>query len=297
MLPEYPEFRSLEIKDLDKVKAHLKRAHQQICEWAPANLLIWKDFDHPLLTTINQNLCAYISPPNEPPYFLEPVGGHKIPETIAICLKHAGKSSRISEDFIFRLDLDKYKITCLRNQFDYTYERKALVELKGRKYDGKRNHIKRFRGRFAGYQFVALDKSLRESALALFEEWFDRKKESRHFPKLAYTAQRSALERAFQYYEELGLAGGALIIEGRLKGFIIGSALNPQTASVHFQYTDPSLRGISQALLQEACERTFAPFKYVNLEQDLGIPGLRKAKLSYYPLRLEKKFELLPIPA
>jgi hypothetical protein len=79
-----------------------------------------------------------------------------------------------------------------------------------------------------------------------------------------------------------------------MKGFILGSRLNPETASVHFQYGDPSLRGISQTLLWEACNKTFSSFKYINLEQDLGIPGLRKAKLSYYPLRLEKKFEITP---
>ncbi len=295
MLPEYPKFKSLEPEDISQIGQHLKHAHPKICEWALANLLIWKDFDHPMLTTINKNLCVYITPPNEPPYFLEPVGTHKIHETIEACLKHAGKISRASEGFISRLSLGEYHITCLRNQFDYIYNTKALAELKGRKLDGKRNHIKKFKHRFPDYAFIPLDATFKNEALKLFETWFDKKKESRYFPKLAYISQKAAVEKAFSYFDELNLMGGAIIIEQEMKGFILGSLLNPEMLSVHFQYGDPHLRGISQTLLWEACNKTFSSFKYINLEQDLGIPGLRKAKLSYCTMRLEKKFEIKPL--
>lgn len=295
MLPEYPKFKSLELEDINQIRQHLKRTHPKICEWAVANLLIWKDFDHPLLTIINKNLCLYITPPNEPPYFLEPIGTKNILETIKICLKHAGKISRVSQDFILHHHLHKYHIAELRNQFDYIYETKTLAELKGRKFDGKRNHLKKFKDRFPNYEFIPLNTSFKNNALNLFEMWFDKKKESRYFPKLAYISQKAAVEKAFSCFDELNLIGGAIIIEKEMRGFILGSPLNPEMLSVHFQYGDPHLRGISQTLLWEACNKTFSSYKYINLEQDLGIPGLRKAKLSYYPLRLEKKFEIRPI--
>ena len=97
---------------------------------------------------------------------------------------------------------------------------------------------------------------------------------------------------AFANFRTLGLTGGALLIDQAMKGFVLGSALNAETASIHFMYGDPSLQGTSQILLWEACNKTFSKFAYVNLEQDLGIPGLRKAKLSYSPHKLEKKFEI-----
>jgi len=294
MFPEYPEFKSLELEDLSQIRRLLAEAAPNICELSTSNLLIWKDFDHPLLTMIHKNLCAYISPPNEPPYFLQPIGNHKLPETVAVCLEYAGKMSRLNENFMSHLDPKKYRILCLRNQFDYIYETKTLAELKGRKFDGKRNHVKRFRDRFPDYEYVPLDGTFQAKALDLFEAWFDKKKDSRYFPKLAHISQRAAVERAFSYYDQLALLGGAILIQKQTKGFILGSRLNPEMASVHFQYGDPSLRGISQVLLWEACQKDFSPFKYINLEQDLGIPGLRKAKLSYYPLRLEKKFEITP---
>jgi hypothetical protein len=294
MLPDYPKFKKLEIEDIFQISQYLKKYAPNICELALANLLIWKDFDKPQLTLIRHNLCLLISPPKGEPFFLEPIGNHKPEETIAVCLKHSGKISRASESFIKELPHNNYRITCLRNQFDYVYSTKVLAELKGKKIDGKRNHVKRFKERHPNHEYAPLDASLKTRALELFEAWFDRKKEFRYFPKLAYISQRKAVETAFSHFDELGLVGGAVLEEKEMKGFILGSKSNPGMISVHFQYGDPSLRGISQVLLREACRKTFSSFKELNLEQDLGIPGLRKAKLSYSPLRLEKKFEVRP---
>ena len=81
----------------------------------------------------------------------------------------------------------------------------------------------------------------------------------------------------------------------KLMGFTIGSRVNPEMISVHFLYGDPEARGSAQAMLWEACNKTYSEFKLIDLEQDLGIPGLRTAKLSYHPLRLEEKFEVKPV--
>ena len=295
MLPEYPNFKSLELEDLSQINKHFASTNHQICELAPANLFIWQEFDHPKLTLINNNLCILVTPPNEPSFFLEPIGKNKLLDTVNICLKDCGKIARASEDFLFHLPIEHYHVKCDRNQFDYIYEIKTLAELKGRKNDGKRNHIKNFKKRHPNYAFISLNKKDKEKALGLFEDWFSIRKDSRHFPKLAYSSQRVALEKAFEYFDALKMAGGAVYIDNVIKGFIMGSALNKQTACAHFQYGHPSVRGIFQILLWEACNKTFKSQKYINLEQDLGIPGLRKAKTSYYPERMIKKFEIEPV--
>ena len=78
----------------------------------------------------------------------------------------------------------------------------------------------------------------------------------------------------------------------QLAGFAIWSELNQATADVHFLYTDPALPGIFQTILKEICAQYLTNYNFVNLEQDLGIPGIRVAKLSYHPQKLEKKFEI-----
>ena len=297
MLPEYPEFRPLELEDKDLLAHHLNLCSRKICELSLANFYIWKDFDQPRFTFINQNLCLLLSSPIESPYFLEPLGKNKLLETVETCLKHAGRISRASEDFVSLLPQKSFKLSEQRHQFDYVYSTKELAELKGRKFDGKRNHIKKFMRRFPAYEFVPLKPEFKEEALELFKRWFELRKASRYFPKLAYTAPLKALDFAFNNFDRLNLSGGALLVEKSLKGFVLGSILNPETIDIHFQYGHPDLPGISQTLLWEACRKTFAVFTYINLEQDLGIPGLRKAKLSYHPLWLEKRFEINPFTA
>ena len=292
MLPEYPQFKHISIKDSEIIEQALVLRPRSICELNLANLMVWQDFDRPQFTIINDNLCILVNNLNEKPYFLEPLGNNKLEETVNICLKHVDKLSRVSESFISLIPQHKYNIKCLRSQGDDIYETETLADLKGKKYDGKRNHIKRFIRRFPKYKYVEIDPSLKNQALALFEKWFETKEKVRSFHKLSYMSQKEAIETAFLSFEMLGLEGGSIMTEEGMKGFIVGSPISVETVSVHFSYTDPTIHGSSQILLQEGCAKTFNRYKYINLEQDIGIPGLRKAKLSYHPLKLERKFEI-----
>jgi hypothetical protein len=292
VLPEFPKFKELEIGDLEQIKPFLEISPPNICELSPSNLFIWSDFDRPQLTIINNNLCIFINPLNESPYFLQPLGITNLPETLNIGFSHCAKISRVTKDFLALLPHHRYKTVELRSHSDYLYEVKTLAELKGRKFDGKRNHLKNFHKRHPNYQYLPLTCDLKNDCLAVFEAWFAARAESRYFPRLAHTAQKAALEKAFKYGDRLGLIGGAISLNHQLAGFMIGSRLNKETLAAHFQYGRPDISGIFPALIWETCNRTFANYKYINLEQDLGIPGLRQSKLSYHPLKLVEKFEL-----
>lgn len=291
-IPNYPNFKPLEISDLETIAKRLSAFAPQICEHSLANYYIWQDFDNPKVTLINNNLCFLIQPATEPAYFLEPLGSHQLQETVEVCLKHTGLISRISEKLLSLLPSEKYHVSPLRDHFDYLYLTKTLSELKGRNFDGKRNHIKKFLAKCPDCQYLPLTAASQADALGLFEKWFKLRKKTGYFQRLAYHAQKNALRRAFEDYEKLSLFGGGFFSGNELRGYTIGSRLNAETAAVHFHYGDPHFPGVSPALHSQACQKTFAHFKFVNLEQDLGIPGLRKSKLSYHPIRLEKKFKV-----
>ena len=181
--------------------------------------------------------------------------------------------------------------------YDYVYRVADMAELKGRRYDGKRNHIKRMRRHHPVYTYGPLEREDRDAALALFEAWCAARPAIRggegRPEDLEYECQRKSLWRAFEAYEALGLVGGALRIDGALAGFVIASELTPEMACVHLEYHRPDVPGLAQTLLWESCRSTFAEFTYVNLEQDLGIEGLRRHKSSYHPVRMEEKFEVV----
>jgi hypothetical protein len=283
---------SFRLEDYAAVRAYLDAYQPEICELALANLIIWQDFDRPQITLLHDNLCILISSQTEPPYFLEPIGTNKVDETVCLCLEQYPIFSRVSEKLVKQINIKDFHVKCLRAHCDYVYSVKKLSELKGKEFDGKRNHIKKFTRRHPHYQFTPLLAGDKKAALELFEKWFAVRQESRFFPRLAHTAQKKAVEQAFLHFEALHLIGGVLKDGSAMLGFVIGSPLNVHTVAVHFAYADPSSAGSAQMLLHEACNKLFHSFTHVNLEQDLGIPGLRKAKLSYHPLRIEKKYEI-----
>lgn len=292
MIPEFPEFKPLDLADKEFLLACLARKNPAESELSAGNLFIWNDFDRPQLTMIYGNLCLLLSPPNEPPFFLEPLGEKRIPETVEVCLGHIGRLSRVSERFAAALADGAYRLCTIRSQYDYLYRRQELAELKGKKFDGKRNHIKRFKAAHPGYEFLPLVPEMRKEAFALFERWSEERRDSAYFQRLACASQRQALLQAFDLFQELDLVGGIIRERGAVQGLIIGSRLNRDTATVHFQYGDPHFSGVSPTILWEAAVGVFAPFSCINLEQDLGIPGLRTAKLSFQPLKLVKKFQV-----
>lgn len=296
MIPAFPDVRPVEVGDAPLLRDALGRSPRTACEFSFANFIIWRDFDHPAITALNGNICIRIDPPDEPPFFLEPLGERDLPQTVEALMRAAGRISRASPAFASRLCAGEYHLRPLPDHFDYLYRTRELAELKGRRYDGKRNHIKQLMRRHPAYHSRALERGDVAEVLDLFGEWSRHRRADNRpgakLPELAYRCQRRAVERAFEHYEELGLMGEALVVEGRLVGFLLGSAERDEMAYIHLSYTRPGVPGAFQTLLWEACRKTFSRYEHLNLEQDLGMTGLRKTKQSYYPLRLEEKLEI-----
>lgn len=293
MIPEFPKFKLLGKEHLQRVSEFLMRAPRTICDLSLTNIFAWQDCENPLATLIHGNLCILIRTHREPDYFLEPLGENRLIETAEICLKHAGRISRAGAAFAGLMPQDRVEIVPLRDHFDYVFEVISLAELKGKKFDGKRNQVRKFVKNQPEFRFVALEARHRDQALGLFEKWARERHNGdpgNSLPHAGEDCQRKALTRAFDNYHELGLKGGAVFVGDAMEGFLLGSEGGPDTAICHFQYATNTMPGIYQLLLQSTCREILASYRLVNLEEDLGIPGLRKTKLSYQPLRIEEKF-------
>ena len=90
------------------------------------------------------------------------------------------------------------------------------------------------------------------------------------------------------------LIGGAVVVEGRIEAFAIGERLNPTTSVVHFEKANPELRGMYQLINQWFSRNELSEYSFVNREQDLGLEDLRKAKESYQPHHMARKFIVRP---
>jgi uncharacterized protein len=287
MLPRFPEFKLLGLEDRDLVTAALSRQPAEVCELTFANLFIWRQFERSKFTFIHDNLCLLCEPPSEPAYFLQPVGEEKIAETLVLCLSFAPRLSRVSAAFALR-HCCSFRCEPDRDNFDYVYEAADLISLQGKKFDGKRNHIRRFEKAHA-YAYQKLTEAHLTGCQELLDEWLAAK--AANGASVSGSWQQ-VIREACTHLDRLGLAGGVIETGGRVAAFTIGGRLNPETAVIHIEIVHPSYDGLSQLINREFIRHQWADCRYINREQDCGIAGLRRAKLSYYPHHLVEKYNI-----
>lgn len=95
---------------------------------------------------------------------------------------------------------------------------------------------------------------------------------------------------SLRLFEELGLTGGVLRVDGEIVAFTIGEAVNDDTFVVHIEKAYAEVEGSYTMINQQFVEHELlGKYRYVNREDDVGLEGLRKAKLSYKPVFLVEK--------
>jgi hypothetical protein len=199
--------------------------------------------------------------------------------------------ARAPEASVRRLG-DRFHVEIDDGQADYVYLASDLATLAGRKYHKKRNLLAQFRGA-NDYEYSAITADLLPQCIDLQAAWCDIR-DCFTPENVSLAAENEALLEALEHYETLGLIGGAILIEGRVEAFTIGGRLNEDTLVIHFEKGNPAILGIYQAINQAFCADVGAGYTYINREQDLGDPGLRQAKRSYYPHHMVEKYIVRP---
>ncbi|MGQ9800632.1 MAG: DUF2156 domain-containing protein [Candidatus Saccharicenans sp.] len=290
MIPAYPEFKPIELEDKKEVDEYMANYPPETCELTFANIYIWRHWEKPLLTRIHGNLCIFCSPPDETAYFLEPVGENQLEETVQVCLSYGARLSRVFEKFIHKIH-GPYQIKEDRDNFDYVYLTEELAQLKGKKFDGKRNLIKKLEKNYQT-EIKPLSDSDLSSCFEVAERWAQNSPEENRLVDARTRAASTAIKEALNNFKQLELQGIVARIEGRVEGFCLGEKLNNDTVVVHVELADRNITGLYQYMNRECARTIWHGYTYINREQDAGIPGLRRSKLSYYPHHLVKKYDL-----
>ena len=178
-----------------------------------------------------------------------------------------------------------------RDSCDYVYDINDLADLKGRKYQKKRNHINRFWQSHPNCRIVPIDVENLPAVEEMVSAWYAARLSDD--PNNDYHLEKQALHRAFCHMDELGLEGIALVEDGNILAMTIGSALSYETFDVHFEkamdFADGAYPAIAQAFAAHLRSK-YPALRFLNREDDMGIPGLRQSKLSYCPHHLVVKF-------
>ena len=160
-----------------------------------------------------------------------------------------------------------------RSLFDYVYNTQDLISLPGSKYHAKRNHIAKFDKKYS-HEYIRITKSnlslLRDASSAIFEK----------DPRLPL--EHKAIEFAIESFEELSLSAAVLMADGEFAAFTMGERVG-DTAVIHFEKARRDIDGAYPKICSEFVKNEYPDTLFINREEDMGIEGLRKAKLSYYP--------------
>ncbi len=291
------DFKPLEIRDRDLFRPVFREAKPRTSELTFTNLFMWRHRYRPHWAEKAGCLLIVCRPEGLPPFGLPPVGrGDKRAALEVLCetlsqWTGAVRIERVDESFVAaNVDPERFEAVYDRGNSDYVYRAGDLIRLSGRKYHRKKNHLNRFRKQFS-FEYRPLDLELVECFLDMQDSWC-RIRDCDEDPGLL--SEDYAVREALTHYEELGFQGGAIQIEGKLEAFSLGEPLNRETAVVHVEKANPDIPGLYTAINQQFCESALSGMTYVNREQDLGEPGLRKAKESYHPHHMVKKYTLVP---
>lgn len=294
------EFKALTPKDRKQYEEILFPSGERGCEYSFTNLYMWGRQKMAYL----HGHALYFSQFNRKSVYLFPIGqGDKkaVIEAIIADAKERGIPCRFTGltpsdcEELHQLFPDKFRCHFDRDSFDYVYDINDLCELKGRKFQKKRNHLNRFRAERPNHRFLPITKETLPAVAEMAEKWYEKRLTDN--PHGDYHMEQAALKKALRDFDELGLEGVLLEDGGELMAFAMGSPLREDTFDIHFEKAldpnDGTYAAINQGFAAYLREK-HPQLQWLNREDDMGLEGLRKAKLSYNPHHmLEKRWVCL----
>lgn len=290
MIPEYPRSIEIALEHKPLFDSIFAANPRDLSAYTFTNIFAWRES---YMTTISR-LGAHIlvlQRHEDKLVCLEPLGEAPVAPAIEELLRLAPEVSafeRVHAQVAAEVRSGGLVVQPDRENWDYVYSAEDLMTLAGRKYDAKRNHIAKAKAAIS-WDYVRLDA---ETALEC-EEFARYWCEDRNCEGVdGLRREKCAVYQMLSNFDSLGIRGGAIRSNGAIVAFTLGEALNPETLVVHVEKADSNTEGLYQLINNEFCKAEGAGFRWVNREQDLGVPGLRKAKESYHPARMIESFRI-----
>jgi len=257
----------------------------EISERTFGSVFAWRNYERRAeLSMLDDHLVISWFKPKYGRVFLPPVG----PEPVRIIEALFDPAMMGRHDFDGTFGLVEPEVSSLRSkgrsceslrdEWDYVYRTEDLIELQGPKYHTQRKELKKATSQLE-LVFEPMTRAHQHACLELEETWCDLKRCA--FDKFS-RAEDLALREAIANLDKLGFFGGVVLANGKVQALTVGERLNRNTGIVHFEKANPAIRGLYQFVNQQFCERSLKDFEFVNREQDVGEPGLRRAKEGYH---------------
>ena len=281
-------FRPITAADADLLRSFTTESKCMNCDLNVANLCSWQFLYHTEYAVVEGFLVLRFVADGHVTY-MKPIGKGDLRHVLELLRADArslGDTLRVAcvcpcaqalmnesmpEAFTFEINRDKS---------DYLYLREKLVTLAGKKLQPKRNHVSKFKRTYPNYEYRPLTADLVPDCIRLGEEWC---RTTDSGMQHAMEAEQHMIAYALQHIDELHIIGGTLFVEDKMVAFTFGARINAEAFDVCVEKADTTYEGAYAMINNEFVSRLPEDIVYINREEDLGLEGLRKAKLSYQP--------------
>ncbi len=296
--------KTIEITDKKLFDEYFQKYPPEISEFTFTNLFMWRNYYNFLFMEFKEHLILfsndYLKNRKKPInagssdyiYFFPPIGPH--PDEIIIKLFENINNieiHRIPEEICEKVTqnekYNKLNLDCLedRNNWDYIYNKEEILNLAGNKFRQNRRWLQKFLNNY-DYDFQLITGNLVEKCKELQLEWCVMRACTEDE---SLEAEQEAIYEALNNFDTLGFSGGLLCVEDKCAAYTFGEMLNKNTLVIHIEKAHIEYEGAYQAINNFFLKNCCVDAICVNREQDLGIEGLRRAKESYKPIKMNKK--------
>lgn len=286
------EFEPISLERQEEYQAALTGCPQLLTsDFSFANVYGWAEF-YGLEWAFHKELCFIRQTKPETVYWA-PVGPWEQYDWANCCaMRESARFTRVPEALTRLWSIsfgNNIFISESRDHWDYVYSVEELIALKGKKFHKKKNLFNQFKKKYP-FEYEAMGPECVEEVLEMQDEWYKWYEENN--PSEALKAENRAITRVLHNFDQIkGLMGATLRVDGKVIAYTVAEPLCEDSIVIHFEKGDVHYKGVYQAINQMFLENEAVEFTNVNREQDLGDPGLRKAKISYNPSFFLKKFE------
>lgn len=303
------EFKKITIEDGTYLKLYLRNKGQYACEFTFGNNILW-DTDGLLEYAVVEEVLIYrMIYPDKNVYCVPDFYGKTkrlldiLEEDAESCCRNyciTCLNSRMVEE-MKEIYPDKYEFSFDEAHSDYIYLTEKLATLSGKKLHKKKNHWNQFI-RNQDFVYEKISEENIEDCRKMKNAWCQKRlaelsdDEETSEERKSVIWESKAVDLALEHFDEFGFTGGLIRISGEAVAFTLGEPVNEDTFVVHFEKAFAHVNGLYTAINKLFVENELlGKYQYVNREEDMGLPGLRQAKLSYYPEFLYEKWMAVPV--
>ena len=289
------EFCKISTKDIVRFNKYREKDPSNASESSFTTFFIWDNYYNLECSENGEFFFLRFNIKNKEPSYFFPIGNGNIKKAIDELSEYAASKgeklcfrlvSKENKEKLIKLFGDRFSVKESRDSFDYVYLTEKMISLSGKKLHSKRNHLNYFLENYSfTYEKVTEKNLLDECAQKAYELIMAKEKNKNPF-------ELGAMKSYFENYFDFNQTGAVIKVDGEIAAMSFGEKISEDTALIQIELADENYRGAYQAINKLFCENEWNSFTYVNREEDMGIEGLKKAKMSYQPVFLVEKYYL-----